>query len=134
MWQSSFLYLFIGLSVPALIILFFRNKEIIRRKGLVSFINFTFIYIVIIGSAWAYDSYLNFMLESFDLDKDGIFSIEEQTADQKRYMELVSNDLGRNLIPYIGLLFAVVHSVVFFLVLLAIRLIRKQAEGRLASK
>ena len=127
MWQSSFLYLFIGLSVPALIILFFRNKEIIRRKVLVSFINFTFIYIVIIGSVWAYDSYLSFALESFDLDKDGIFSIEEQTADQKRYMELVSNDLGRNLIPYIGLLFAAVHSVVFFLVLLAVRLIRKQA-------
>ena len=127
MWQGGFLYLFIGLSVPALIILFFRNKEIIRRKGLVSFINFTFIYIVIIGSVWAYDGYLSFMLESFDLDKDGAFSIEEQTADQKRYMELVSNDLGRNLIPYIGLLFAAVHSVVFFLVLLAVRLIRKQA-------
>ena len=62
-----------------------------------------------------------YMLEqhanSFDLDGDGMFSASEITPGQAKASFAYTNDLGRNLAPYIGIVLAVLYFVVLFAVL-----------------
>ena len=68
------------------------------------------IYAVCVGSTFAYDQYLHWDLDRFDLDGDGIFSGAEITPDQKRALERVVWDTGRNFMPILGGIYALGYS------------------------
>ena len=52
--------------------------------------------------------YINYKLMSFDIDRDGIFSIGEQTPEQNYWMDKYINDLGRNLLPIISGIYSII--------------------------
>jgi hypothetical protein len=58
--------------------------------------------------------HLDYKLNTLDLDGDEIFSIEEQTPEQKEMMRRVTNDLGRNLFPIIS----GIHSILNIFILI----------------
>lgn len=69
------------------------------KKKLLYIVIFLVVYISFVAGTILYDSYLENKLATFDSNGDSIFSPEEQTAEQQEYMNRVTNDLGRNLMP-----------------------------------
>lgn len=80
------------------------------------FSNFIMFYALVVFCVYARGVYLEYRLDQFDLDGDSIFSIEEQTREQKEYMEMVVNDVGRNLIVFTGAVYSLVSTIVFYFI------------------
>ncbi|MFC0821067.1 hypothetical protein [Moraxella marmotae] len=92
-----------------------------RRFLLASFIA----YVLIILTATLTDYHLQAVLQSYDLDGNGWFTDDEQTAEQEQAMRAVISDTGRRLAPITGLIFApcgvaVVFGVCYLLGLVAV--------------
>lgn len=77
-------------------------------------LNFILLYALLVFSSYAYGWFLDYKLNQFDLDNDFIFSAAEQTPEQQRYMKLVINDAGRNLIFVLGAFYSFFSTVVLF--------------------
>jgi len=74
------------------------------------------IYLIIVGGALYLDTYYQWDLNKYDLDKDGFFgSPNETTPDQKLAMQRLTNDLGRNLSFITGLVFSGIVSGIIYL-------------------
>lgn len=78
---------------------------------------FCLLYIFIVGSAAFADIEIMNNLKRFDLNHDGIYSVEESTAEFDLAMDRYINDIGRNLSPYIGFIFSSVLAIVTYLIL-----------------
>lgn len=91
-----------------------------RKKNIVGAINFFTLYAILIIGNIGYDRFLDHELSQFDLDKDSVFSKEEQTDEQKEVMQLVTNDLSRSLLVFTGLIISAISSslLYFFLAFL----------------
>ena len=78
----------------AILILIYSFKSKHKRKLLINL--FLGTYIVIIAYIIFYDIYLQYYLNSFDIDKNGFFNGDEITIEQKKAMQKLSSDTGRN--------------------------------------
>ncbi len=76
---------------------------------------FLLAYLFIVGSATYDDIYYQWDLNRYDLNKDGLFSGQEITEDQKAAMQRLINDVGRNFSFITGLIFAGVISTMVYL-------------------
>ena len=92
----------------AILILIFSFKSKHKRKLLINL--FLGTYIVIIAYVILYDIYLQNNLNSFDIDNNGFSSGSEITIEQKKAMQKLSSDTGRNFSFIIGLFYSAILS------------------------
>lgn len=72
-------------------------------------------YLFIIGGAWATDEHLSAILQSYDLDGNGVLNDNELTPMATQAMQNVANDTGRAMAPMTGLIIAPIGVVVCFM-------------------
>lgn len=97
----------------------------IRKNIIFYFLNFVLLYILLNVGTFSYDKYLNYKLNQFDLNKDSVFSIEEQTLEQQKYMDMVTSDLGRNFMFIIGGIISIISTFILFLFVVVFKFIKK---------
>jgi hypothetical protein len=110
-----------------------KRKEIKENRGtdfLIGMLTFVVIYLLIVGSSLYYDIYYQWDLNRFDLDKDGFFGPLESTPEQKRAMERLTSDVGRNLAPTTGLIFSMIFSYITFRTVRLFVKIREDMRGQ----
>jgi hypothetical protein len=89
-----------------------------QHKSLkLAFLNMVIIYLLITFTALSYDYYIDYKLSTFDLDGDGIFSGNENTLEQAKYVGFATNDAGRSFAPITGLAYSFIYSALLYLVL-----------------
>lgn len=116
------IFLLFHLSILIVMRLLFRKKfNILKQATICSFI----FYLSIITMAIGTKLYLEHQLEGFDLDKDGFFSVEEQTKEQQKVMREVISDVGRNLAPIIGILYSGIYFIIVLLGLFTFETLKK---------
>ena len=76
---------------------------------------FSIVYIVVIIVNQSYDSYLDYQLNSFDLDGDGIFGGKEISPEQELAMDAVMHDTARTFIWFTGIAYAFVYVLFSYL-------------------
>ncbi len=96
----------------AILFLIFSFKYKYKRKLLINL--FLGIYILIIAYVILYDIYLQNNLNSFDIDKNGFFSGSEITIEQKKAMQKLSSDTGRNFSFITGLFYSAILSGIIY--------------------
>ena len=96
----------------AILILIFSFKSKHKRKLLINL--FLGTYIVIIAYVIFYDIYLQYYLNSFDIDKNGFFNGDEITTEQKKAMQKLSSDTGRNFSFITGLFYSAILSGILY--------------------
>ena len=104
------------LIIPAIILILILGILFIKRKSIfgnekrkwfwISLTIFFLLYFFILGGATYSDIYAQWNLNKFDLNKDGFFSGNEITRDQKEAMRNLTNDTGRNFSFITGLIFS----------------------------
>lgn len=111
--MTSF-FLFASFNAIVLIVIryYYKNKfSLASQAAICSFLFYISIIVLVFGT----NIYLKYQLQSFDLDKDGFFSIEEQTQEQQKIMREVISDTGRNFAPIIGIIFSGIYFVLILL-------------------
>ena len=96
----------------AILILIFSFKSKHKRKLLINL--FLGTYIVIIAYVIFYDIYLQYYLNSFDIDKNGFFNGDEITTEQKKAVQKLSSDTGRNFSFITGLFYSAILSGILY--------------------
>jgi hypothetical protein len=90
-----------------------RSKKIGNIK--LTFIGMIMFYIPYNLYYFIYGRYIKYKLSLFDIDGDGIFSVEEQMPEQKIYFNAYINDLGRNLAPITSGLMCIVLFIIMII-------------------
>jgi len=126
------------LAVPSLICIFFLILIRIKRKALfinnlrkwtwISLTVFLATYLFVVGTALYDDVYSQWAINRYDINKDGFFSEDEITPEQKEAMFRLTNDLGRNLSFFTGLVFGFILAVPTYLVGLTIEYIKSHKK------
>ena len=96
----------------AILFLIFSFKFKHKRKLLINL--FLGTYILIIAYVILYDIYLQNNLNSFDIDNNGFFSGSEITIEQKKAMQKLSSDTGRNFSFITGLFYSAILSGIIY--------------------
>ena len=96
----------------AILFLIFSFKYKYKRKLLINL--FLGTYILIIAYVILYDIYLQNNLNSFDIDNNGFFSGSEITIEQKKAMQKLSSDTGRNFSFITGLFYSAILSGIIY--------------------
>lgn len=88
----------VALIVPVIILVLFRASITSPKTGVIyALISSVGMYATSIATVFVISSILDFHLAAFDLSHDGYFDAIEQTQAQQSAMDLVTNDVGRNL-------------------------------------
>lgn len=99
-----------------LTILFFRKKLFTKNSILwISITTFLILYLFIVGSSTFQTIYYQWNLNTYDLNKDGMFGGAEITEAQNVAMRKLSSDTGRNLSFISGFFFALIISTYVYL-------------------
>ncbi|MBA6354169.1 MULTISPECIES: hypothetical protein [unclassified Colwellia] len=114
------IYMFFVLLYLAPIVIFVYLK--LSRKKLafpskISLYIFAISYGLIIYSVFGYEVYLEFQLNKFDLNNDGMFNGLEITASQELAMSKVISDTGRTFAPLTGFICSSLISLLSLLIL-----------------
>ncbi len=104
------------LIIPSLISIMILGIIFLKRKKLfasgkwkwfwISTTVFFGIYLLVVGGATYSDLNAQLTLNEFDLNKDGFFSGEEITLEQKEAMRKLTSDTGRNFAFITGFIFS----------------------------
>ena len=86
------------------------NGTIAVISGLVFYFS---IIIIIIGTKHSLKSELN----SFDLNNDGFFSVNEINFEQQKAMKNVTSDTGMNLALFFGITYSLLYSLMVYVLL-----------------
>ena len=112
--------------VPLFVLaVFWHSLQHVRAIKLAT-INFFVGYIFLLFGIYLYEIYLEYRLLSFDSNQDGIFSDEESTLEQGRYMSLLINDTARRFAPIVGVIFSLIQSILFYLALFIYNIYRQR--------
>ena len=107
------------LSISALVIIITKRQDLFinqRRKWLWLSLTFFFaFYLLIVGGAAIADTYYQWDLNRYDLDKDGFFGGIELTPEQEAAAQRLTSDVGRNFIFITGLVFSGIISFFVFI-------------------
>ena len=104
------------ICVIGLVVLLFYRKKIYPRNKIfwLSVTVFLILYLLIVASATCEDIYCQWDLNRYDINKDGIFSGQEITQEQKIAMQKLTNDVGRNFSFISGFIFALIISSIVY--------------------
>ena len=128
------------LIIPSLISILVLGITILKRGKL--FVNgkrkwlwigitvFFVIYLPIVGGATYFDISSKFVLQKFDLNKDGFFSGKEITPEQKEAIRKVISDAGRNFSFITGIIFS---GIIAFFVFIGGKLIEYRNVKRIKT-
>jgi hypothetical protein len=103
----------------------------VKKQRILHLSHFFLIYIILIMDVQLYDVYLNYKLNSFDIDHDTFFSFAEQNEEQKKYFDLVINDSGRNLVLIWGAFFSIISTATLYSVISIINIFRNYINKRI---
>lgn len=81
-------------------------------------------FVVAVASAWCADQYFEYAHNKYDLNQDGVISLEEQSPEQSEAMDRLINDTGRTATLVLGLPWGVLASISFFGAFAAYRALR----------
>ena len=124
------MYYLIALVVPPLLL--FANSRFRSRPlslTALALASTVLMYLVIVGSAFAFIILHEHQLDAYDLNGDGVFSEGEQSQAQAEAMDRVINDVGRNFTIALGAAWSVFVSTLFFVGVFGVRIMRKQRQG-----
>lgn len=126
-----YLALFVGLALLGSLAIYSTANKYFEKASHIklTIVNFIFVYILFLLAIYCYEIYLEYKLDSFDLNSDGFFTGEENTPEKEKYMSLVVNDTGRTFAPITGLIFSFAYSVIFLLVLKLYRTSKQDKKG-----
>jgi len=93
-------------------LLLIKLKSKIISLNSIFFVSFILFYIINIMATNIYSEYLEYVLNSFDLDGDTIFSKTEQTPEQIEAMDALINDAGRGLVWFLSFFYSFAFSLV----------------------
>ncbi len=86
---------------------------------------FAVIYGLIIYSSLLTEFYLDYQLNKFDLNNDGMFSGAEVTQGQQLAMQKVVSDTARTFAPFTGFVFSGLISLIFYIGFKLVSLVKK---------
>ncbi len=104
-------HLIIALVIAILLLISsvkFKNKSKLLVRLFLS------IYILIVVYVILYDIYLQYNLNSFDVDQNGFFNSSEITTQQKKAMQKLTSDTGRNFSFITGLFYSGILSGILY--------------------
>jgi hypothetical protein len=96
-------------SLLTFTILFILKSKLTSLKS-IFFVSLILFYIFNVMATNIYSEYLEYILNSFDLDGDTMFSKTEQTQGQKEAMIALTNDTGRSLAWALSLFYSLIFS------------------------
>ena len=114
-------YLFALLVPPLILGIGWRSLGSRRALAVLAMVSVFCTYATTVVVAYATSAWLQHELDAYDKNSDGIFSSDEQSEEQGRAMDLVTNDLGRNLTVFLAIPWAAGCSGLFFLPLAWVR-------------
>jgi hypothetical protein len=117
MWKLS---VFLFLQIAFILLLLYANKKYFSKPlgmGKIALFAAIFFYLSIIITVIITNILLKSHLDSFDLNHNGSFDIEEQTAEQAMAMRKVISDTGRTFAPIIGIVYSLIYFVLVLIVL-----------------
>lgn len=128
LWQGHELYIYMAMTVvvstDSLLIWHYYLKK--RDRNVWFYLmHFIVLYLVLIGSVYLYGEFLKYKLSLFDINGDSFFSKNEQTPEQIRYFEILTNDLSRNLMVFTGAIYAFMSTIVLSIAIKIYRLYRR---------
>lgn len=116
-------------ALPALALL----KRHAWRRGIWDGVAFLLValacYVVLLVGVYFRKSQLQWDLESYDLNGDGIFSIAEQSPGQQLAMAEAMNDTGISLAPFTGLFLAPLWVALWFGAVLIFDILRARKNA-----
>lgn len=122
------------ISILILGILFIKRKRIFGNEKhkwfWISLTIFFLLYLFIVGGATYSDIYAQWYLNKFDLNKDGFFSGEEITPEQKEAMRNFTNDTGRNFSFITGLILSGIIAFFVFAIGKTTKYIKKKNNNK----
>jgi len=121
---SIFLYV-----TPVIMFAFLRHSgKKLALASKVSLYTFVISYSLIIYLVFGYEVYLEFQLNKFDLNNDGIYSGLEVTASQKLAMSKVISDTGRTFAPFTGFIFSSLIGLLSLFIVKLLGLVNKRPD------
>lgn len=118
--------LFLVIQLIFVFLLVFLNKKFwnsrVKNYQIALFSSLIF-YVTIIAITQFLNYKYKIELAAFDLNNDGFFSKEEQTELQQQAMKNVISDTGRNLAPFIGIIYALAY---FLIIVLPIKVLNSK--------
>jgi hypothetical protein len=109
---------FIAFELLVVLLLAFINKKYFNYKlsnFKIAVISSFFFYISILVIVFVTNYTLKNELDSFDLNGDNNFSIEERTLEQQQAMKAVISDTGRNLAPILGIIYSLIYFTIIII-------------------
>ena len=109
---------FIAFELLFVLLLAFINKKYLNYKlsnFKIAIISSIFFYISILVIVFVINYTLKNELNSFDLNGDNNFSIEERTLEQQQSLKAVISDTGRNLAPILGIIYSLIYFVIIII-------------------
>lgn len=107
------------ISLLCIVVLFFIRNKVANPYGRSiwrsAFVFFA-LYILILGSVAIHNQYLEFQVDSFDLNNNGNIEMEEYTDEYRIASEKVTRDTARNFAFLTGAIFSLVISSLFLLI------------------
>jgi hypothetical protein len=109
---------FIAFELLVVLLLAFINKKYFNYKlsnFKIAVISSFFFYISILAIVFVINYTLKNELDSFDLNGDNNFSIEERTLEQQQVMKAIISDTGRNLAPILGIIYSLIYFTIIII-------------------
>ena len=113
----KFIY-FIAFQLVLLLTVVLVNRKYLNSKLSnlkIAFLSSTFFYIILLIVVLCTNYILRKELDSYDLNGDGTFSIEEQTVVQQQSMTALITDVGRNLAPIVGIIYSAIYFIIIII-------------------
>jgi hypothetical protein len=106
------------ICIIGLVVIFIYRKRLFSKNKLfwTCVTVFLVLYVCIVGGATYYDLFYQWNLNRYDLNKDGMFGVEEMTTEQEEAMRKLTNDTGRNFSFITGFLFAAIISTMVYII------------------
>jgi hypothetical protein len=109
---------FIAFELLFVLVLAFINKKYFNYKlsnFKIALISSFFFYISILFIVFVTNYILKNELDSFDLNSDNNFSVEERTLDQQQAMKAVISDTGRNFASISGIIYSLIYFTIIII-------------------
>ncbi len=122
------------ISLTAFVIILLKKETLFStnkpKRIWISIMVFCVAYAIIVGGALLEDIRCQLLLNSFDLDKDGLISGLEQTNEQKEAFLRSANDVGRNFSFITGFLFSLILSAPVYWIVLFFEKVKESRKAK----
>lgn len=118
------------ISILILVTIIYKRKTLFKNEKWkwfwISFTIFFLFYLFIVGGATYSEIYAQWNLNKFDLNKDGFFSGNEITTEQRKALKNLTNDTGRTFSFITGLIFSGIIAFFVFIIGKIVQSIKKK--------